>query len=639
MIKTAELHIFLAAAVFVFVCAAPGAVMAEEAEEDTEAGRMAVEYAEENTEAGRMAAEYAKEGLILQDLDYTEDPVDIPNPDRGFYRANDGMVVPVTGTGEEATVMEVGEEPVTVGGAQVNTRVSHVYFDLRNFSDNAVTGWGVPYDEDFFAPEDVSIRSREGDEAPYDYDTHLDYWLENEFSKWPRGTSQPLTEDALAFIRDKFEQVRAGEGVTMVRFNYDGPGFSWVSAEHPDDGYIDQKITDVEPEKDIILEHISQIAPILEEYEDVLMGVDGGFFGPWGEMHSSTFGTSPEAYHWLLDALLEAVPESRSITVHAGAFLSWYNAVYGTDYTFGTIDRIPAPAEGTPEARFGFFDDSYAYGEDEGEDFPDDWGSLSEGIWWPGEPFGDPEEFDRGKLMTWIRGQNNLFGGEAQGDETLWNTFPYVAWEASYAQTVYLNADYEDQVHERWGDFLYTRENMAEEMTNALAAPYTVARAVFDPVYDQKTGAEYFRDRLGYRLVLREAYASESVAAGENFLFRGKIQNVGFGNIVNRKAVTVILKGADGTKYSAPAAVEVRSWRPDPDSRADNTAAWHNFSFDIPLEEFGTVPPGNYQVYLKICDPKETSVNKRCIRFANKGTEDIWDEDLGANLIAETTVL
>ena len=261
------------------------------------------------------AAGAVPEGLVLQDLDYTEDPVDIPNPDRGFYRANDGMVVPVEGEGEEGTQMEVGAEPVTVGGAQVTTRVSHVYFDLRNFSDNAITGWGVPYDEDYFAPEDVSIRSREGDEAPYDYDTHLDYWLENELPNWPRGTSQPLTQDALAYIRDKLEQVREGEGVTMVRFNYDGPGFSWVSAEHPDDGYVDQKITDVEPDKEVILEHISQIAPILQEYEDVLMGVDGGFFGPWGEMHSSTFGTSPEAYTWLLNALLEAVPPRRRISV------------------------------------------------------------------------------------------------------------------------------------------------------------------------------------------------------------------------------------------------------------------------------------------------------------------------------------
>ena len=239
--------------------------------------------------------------------------------------------------------------------------------------------------------------------------------------------------------------------------------------------------------------------------------------------------------------------------------------------------------------------------------------------------------------MTWIRGQNNLFGGEAQGDETLWNTYPYVAWEASYAQTVYLNADYEDQVHDRWGEFLYTQENVEQEMSNAYAQPYTVKQAVFDPVYDQKTGAEYFRDRLGYRLVLREAYASAEVGDGESLSFRGKIQNVGFGNIVNHKAVTVILKGEDGTVYTAPADVDVRSWKPDLDSRADNTSAWRDLSFEIPIAEFGEVPSGNYQVFLKICDPKEKSANKRCIRFANKGTDN-WDEELGANLIARTVV-
>ena len=60
------------------------------------------------------AAGKASGALAPQRLDYTEDPVDVPNPDRGFYRANDGMVVPVHGAG--TAEMEVGREPVTVGG-------------------------------------------------------------------------------------------------------------------------------------------------------------------------------------------------------------------------------------------------------------------------------------------------------------------------------------------------------------------------------------------------------------------------------------------------------------------------------------------------------------------------------------------
>ena len=137
--------------------------------------------------------------------------------------------------------------------------------------------------------------------------------------------------------------------------------------------------------------------------------------------------------------------------------------------------------------------------------------------------------------------------------------------------------------------------------------------------------------------MLREAYANEQIAEGGTLSFRGKIQNVGFGNIVNRKAVTVILKGEDGTVYTAPADVDVRAWKPDPDSRAGNAGAWRDLSFDIPLAAFGDVSPGGYQVYLKICDPKEKSENKRCVRFANKEA-DSWDAGLGANMIARVSI-
>ncbi len=580
----------------------------------------------------------ADDALKPQALDYTENPVDIPNPDRGFYRANDGMVVPVEATPESlGQKVNVGAEPANVAGVAVQTRVSHIYFDLRNYSSNAFTGWGVPYDENYEAPEGVSIASR-GDPAPCDYETNFDYWLENDVPTWPHGQSQDITEDGLAYIREKLQQVRDGEGVTFVRFSYDGPGFSWVYCDHPEDGEYDQLIADVEPDKAQILRHIEQIKPILEEYEDVIMSMDGGMFGPWGEMHSSTFGTSPEAYKWLIDAWLDALPESRSITVQPGAFLSWYNATYQTEYTFADIDQIPAPEPGTPESRLGFFNDSYAFGTDDPEWIPDDWGSLAEGLFWPGNPFGDEADYDRGKLMTRIRLQNSFYGGEAQGGETLWNTYPFVAFEASYAQTVYLNADYSDEVHERWAGFEYTEENMLRTLENAYEAPYTIEQAVFDPVYDGKNGVEYWRDRLGYRLVLRDANASETVAADGSLRFEGKIQNVGFGNIVNKKNVTVILVSqADGTSYAAPTDIDARQWRPDLDSRADNTDAWRDLCFDIPLSAFGELPAGKYDICLRINDPKEQSPNKRCIRFANNG--DIWNAELGANRIGQTEVV
>jgi hypothetical protein len=147
---------------------------------------------------------------------------------------------------------------------------------------------------------------------------------------------------------------------------------------------------------------------------------------------------------------------------------------------------------------------------------------------------------------------------------------------------------------------------------------------------------DYMRDRLGYRLVLREAKASEWVKQNGTLTFEGKIQNVGFGNIVNRKKVAVILKQKNGVKYyTATTDIDARDWRPDLNSRADNKAAWRQLNFSVDMRELGNMPAGEYDIFLKINDPKETSTNRRCIRFANPG---VWNASLGANLIGTTRV-
>ena len=96
--------------------------------------------------------------------------------------------------------------------------------------------------------------------------------------------------------------------------------------------------------------------------------------------------------------------------------------------------------------------------------------------------------------------------------------------------------------------------------------------------------------------------------------------------------MSVVLKSkTDGSSYAALTDVDARAWRPDLDSRASNTAAYRDLSFWLDVRRFGSVPVGDYDIYLKINDPKETTANKRSIRFANKG-DGIWDAGLGANL-------
>ncbi|CAH0117553.1 MULTISPECIES: DUF4832 domain-containing protein [unclassified Paenibacillus] len=564
--------------------------------------------------------------LVLQALNYTENPVDIPNPDRGFYRPEE-YVIPVT----SGTTPDIPDLKATITGTQVSVdaRIVYLEFNLKNFSSNA------PLNRKPLGP-----WSAEGDLAP-------DY-----------GETQPLTPAALDYVRAVLQKVRDSEAVAIVKFNYDGQGYTYA-----DTGDYDQIIHDCEPgapkgrlwyesaeleedrveeesdlsgipgheDKNWVQYHLWQLGNVFSEFEDSIMVVKGGIFGPWGEMHSSSYSKTPEGYAWLLNALLDYVPDSRSILVHAGGVMAWHNETYGTDYSF--TNPMPAPARGTQAQRFGMFNDSYSRGLD--DKWYNDNGSLSEGYALIGT--GDPDDFDRNVVLTWMRNQNNFYGGEtvSPGEpDNIYSNLPSVLYESAYAQATHLNTSYNKDTYQLWGDFVYNEENVTAPFT--LPHDGVTRTVIFDPVYDGRSGMEYIRDRLGYRLVLREANVSEWVEQNGTLRFEGKIQNVGFGNVVNKKNVSVILKAQDGSEtYTALTNLDARDWRPDLDSRADNTAAWRDLNFSIPMSAFGEVPLGDYDIYLKINDPKETSANKRSIQFAN---HDIWDASLGANLMGSTKV-
>ena len=456
---------------------------------------------------------------------------------------------------------------------------------------------------------------------------------------------KPLTPYALDYIRGLLQKVRDGNGVAFLKFSYDGNGFNYLEGknEHLILGPEATYVTANNPsamcnvpgytDKNWSQYHILQLKPIFHEYEDVIMCVKMGMFGPWGEMHSSPVSHDPGEYKKLFDAYLEAVPDSRGLLTTVGGFLAWYNPAYGTNYDFSNIDSMPVPPEGSPEARFGFFNDSYAAGT------WDDNGSLSEG----GGMFGP--DYDRYKIITWINKQNQILQGEGGIGDNVFGNMPGAIIEAQQLRTTALNMRHGR--YSRWNEFIYNEANVTKPVqfpvneAELRSRTFTgeIKTAIFDPVYDGRTGLEYFRDRMGYRLVLREANASEWVKQNGALRFEGKIQNVGFGNVVNRKNVSVILKPKAGSNfYIALTNLDARDWLTDEggNGRPDNTAAWRDLNFSVKMSAFGSVPAGDYDIYLKINDPKEQSANKRCIRFANKGNS--WNADLGANLIGSTTV-
>lgn len=113
----------------------------------------------------------------------------------------------------------------------------------------------------------------------------------------------PLDADVLDEIAAGFDLVREHGMKVVPRFHYS------------DD------IDEPDAELDRILGHIEQLAPLLQAHADVILILQAGFIGAWGEWHSSQHGLdAPEPRKQILDALLAALPESRTIGVRRPSF-------------------------------------------------------------------------------------------------------------------------------------------------------------------------------------------------------------------------------------------------------------------------------------------------------------------------------
>lgn len=113
----------------------------------------------------------------------------------------------------------------------------------------------------------------------------------------------PLDDAVLDEIAAGFELVRDHGMKVVPRFHYSD------AIDEPD------------AELDRILAHIDQLAPLLQAHSDVILLLQAGFIGAWGEWHSSQHGLdAPGPRKQILDALLAALPDTRSVGVRRPSF-------------------------------------------------------------------------------------------------------------------------------------------------------------------------------------------------------------------------------------------------------------------------------------------------------------------------------
>ncbi len=361
-------------------------------------------------------------------------------------------------------------------------------------------------------------------------------------------------------MQTTFDNLRAGGGKAIVRFAYKN---NEADSNRPWDATQEQ-----------VARHIEQVAPILKKNADVILTVQAGFIGVWGEWYyTSNFHypiSTAEQYadrRKVVDALLKALPTDRQVELRTPEFkMKMYNVALADTLTVATAHN------GSDLARLAGHNDCFLASSS-------DTGTFNSGR-------------GKGDWLFWdAETRYTIMGGETCG------TSKYSECENSIKRMeeqhwTYLNIGYHQGVISGW----------------------------------QSNGCfTEIENRLGYRLALTNAYFTTTATAGGDYRVVLNIENSGFAAPMNPRGVELVLVG-NGTKEVFKLNADPRFWF----EKSVNT-------IDTTITLPAGLAAGEYKLYLNLPDGYASLAKdpKYSIRLANN---DVWDEKTGYNFLTNVTV-
>ena len=411
---------------------------------------------------------------------------------------------------------------------------------------------------------------------------------------WNDSISAELPESLVEDLQTGLDAVRSAGLKTILR-----PAYAWdwtpPIAEH----------------WDIVKNHIAQINSIISKNADVVMGLEAGILGPWGEWHSDGIFTESNARkgaefrYELFKYILDTTPDNIPVRLRYPYFIK--EMLYlGVNPPEGQNVMTQAQMD-----RIGYHDDSFMTEEN-------DWGSYNpREIWW-GKESGLPSNHAASDLLrNWMydlrtsTGANIFMGGETEwaNDDTVRheNSIPplRVLTEMANLHTTEISTDYNPKHIDLWKSTDLPASDIGEP-----------AESVYDRI----------ERRLGYRLRLTGAKMTTAEYIGGTFTLSAQICNDGFAGIINARPAYIVLSDGKNRYDILLEGVDVRLWQ--------SGAAAFETSFVLPDD----IMAGIYIVALWLPDMNE---NLRMnpdysVRFANKNT---WDSNNGYNKLGELIVI
>ena len=374
-------------------------------------------------------------------------------------------------------------------------------------------------------------------------------------------------------LRQSFENCRKNGATLALRFRYDADG-----KPNPEPKSFEQ-----------ILKHISQIkdSGLFDEYKDILMFVEMGFLGAWGELHSSKY--NPLEYKvQLLDYLLDRIPDNIPVTVRTPNIIAkWLNI------SENQLDTFIAE-KGSRASRVGLYNDGYM-------------GSNTD--------YGTYNYQYRNICVNFFYNQMRYtyFGGEFSGD--LETALKYDTYKP------------ENSIKEMYKTHLsYINGNIFKLYQNYTFEKQYDVENVDNSAYYGQTVFKFIRDHLGYRLVLRKSNIQKEVEQGGIFEIKFIIENTGFANPIRKMNSELILE-KNGNYMRTPLDVDVNEF-------FSCTKKEINLKIKIP----GQIDIGLLNIFFKIYIGN-TDIKTYYMRSVQFSNNDIYESNLGANYLGNINVI
>ena len=382
------------------------------------------------------------------------------------------------------------------------------------------------------------------------------------------------------------------------------------------------------PTGEQILDHLDQLKPFLEKNRDLILVVQAGMIGAWGEWHSSVQGleNSEETKAAVLEKLLSVVPAERNVQVRLPEFKNllkdkpelYKRLSFHDDFIVIRPDRWDADMhEGTPKFDQIVAESPYLVVD----------GELPWGFWSVGA---DPDSPSAGWIIDGVQAARRLFLQHYTSLSVIHN----------YKEQ-HPNNRFDENNPPEYSMVVWKKTMITEDSLLQHHMP------VSDSYFRKKDGTkvkrnvfDYIRDHLGYRIELQSLQLPSKFVGGEENMLKLSLKNRGFATVFGEHPVYFVLIDKEGEVTEFPTDANPLNWQPFEPNDSTYTSLMHTVNLSLKLP--ASIPAGTYQLGLWIPDGSDRlRYNPRYAIHCANGDTDWWisrDGKYGVNVLTAVEV-